>query len=123
MSMKAVFLSLCVALAFSMVGCGRSKPESSKAATAEAVTEQEATPSPPDAPPPKATAAPVAVKPVAAPPQPVSFTPLPPGKDPPGDAERQKLNAIRAKQAEALKHEQEQRAAQLRNQPESNDAQ
>ncbi len=122
MSMKTVFLSLCVALAFLMVGCGRSKPASSKAATADAVAEPEAAPLPPDAPPPKSTAAPVA-KPVAAPPQPVSFTPLPPGKDPVADAERQKLSDIRAKQAEAVKREKEQRAAQLRNQPESNDAQ
>ena len=123
MSMKAMFLSLCVALALLVVGCGRSKPASSKApTTAEATTEENAAPLPPDALPPKSTAAP-APPPTGAPPppQPVSFQPLPPERDPAGTAESQKLAETRAKQAQAVKRELEQRAAQSQNEPEKHD--
>jgi hypothetical protein len=43
--------------------------------------------------------------------------------DPVADAERQNMTNVRAKQADALAREREQRAAQLQNQPESNDGQ
>lgn len=125
MSMKAMSLGLCVALAFLVVGCGRSKPASSKApTTAEAAAEETVAPPPPDALPPKSTAAPAPPSTVAPPPpQPVSFQPLPPERDPAGAAESQKLSETRAKQAEAVKRELEQRAAQAQNEPEKHDGQ
>lgn len=126
MSTKTILLTLCVALAL-LVGCGRSKPPSSKTATAEAVEEDAVTAQPADALPPKSPATPVAAPPLTAPPpaQPVSFGPLPQnrGMDPVADAERQNMTNVRAKQADALAREREQRAAQLQNQPESNDGQ
>ncbi|MBQ3302100.1 MAG: hypothetical protein IJH04_08170 [Eggerthellaceae bacterium] len=49
MSMKALFLSLCVALAL-LAGCGRSKPESSKSTAVDALAADDAANStPPDA--------------------------------------------------------------------------
>ena len=119
MSMKSLFLSLFVLLALVLVGCGRSKPPSSKAATTEAAAETEATPPPPDALPPKPAATPAAAPATPPPGQPISFTSLAAGQDPPADVERQKLSEIRAKQAQALEREKVQRAAEKQNQPES----
>ncbi len=120
--MKSLFFCLTVALALPLVGCGRSKPPAAKAATAEIPAEGEvAPPPPPDELPPKPVAAPVVAPPPAAVSSTpaVSFTPLPAGRDPAGDAERQKQSMTRAKQAEAIAREKAQRAAELQNQPES----
>ncbi len=120
MSMKSLFFGLALALVLLQAGCGRSKPSASKAPAAEVAPEAEATPPPPDALPPKPVAAPVAAPPPAmtASAPPVSFTPLPAGRDPAADAERQKQSITRAKQAEGLAREKAQRATDLQNQPE-----
>ncbi|HEX7917666.1 MAG TPA: hypothetical protein VF497_18085 [Rudaea sp.] len=122
--MKSLFLSLFISLALLLVGCGRSKPPSSKTSAVETATQEDATPPPPpDALPPKAVSAPLPPPTIARPASSIPFAPLPPGKDPAGDAERQKFLETSAKQADAVKRELEQRAAQLQNQPESNNGQ
>jgi hypothetical protein len=118
--MKPLFFSLCITLALLQIGCGRSKPASSKVATVEAPTQEDAPPPPPDALPPKPAAAPLPPQPaVSRPTGSIPFALLPRGKDPAGDAEHQKFLEASAKQADAVKRELEQRAAQLQNQPES----
>lgn len=125
MSMKTVFLTLCVALAFSMTGCGRSKPPSSKAATAEAVTAEDAAAAPSKAPAPQTASAPASPPPGVVPPpaQPMAFGPLPPGRDPAGDASIQKQRDDRAKRLGAVQHDGEQKGVQSQAQPEGNDGQ
>lgn len=123
MSMKTIFLALCVALTL-LAGCGRSKPQSSKTGQADSAAAEETTPAalPPDQQPPKPIAGPVrAPAPtVARTANTVPFAPLAPGQDPVGDAEHQKFQEIAAKQADAVRREQEQRRIQLQNQPEEN---
>ena len=123
MSMKVVFLSLCVALAFLSVGCGRSKPASSKAATTEAVTAEDAA-APPSTPAPQSVPASASTTPVAVPPppQPISFGLLPPGRDPAGDAALQ-ARQNRAKNLAEVQHQGEQKGGQSQVQPEGNDGQ
>ncbi len=122
MSTKTFFLTLCVLLAL-LVGCGRSKPTSSKATTAEAVAQEDTTSVQANTLPPKSEATPVPPPPpqmLPPPGQNVPFAPLPPGRDPAGDAERRKSQEVAAMQAEAVKRELEQRRIQLQNHPEEN---
>lgn len=124
MSTRSVFFGLCIALAFLVVGCGRSKPQSSRASTAEAVTAEDTAVQPADTLPPKSVPAPAPApvapaQPVAQPPQPISFGPLPPGRDPAADASLQNYREIRAKQMETIQREKEQRAVQLPVQPQN----
>ena len=123
MSTKTFFLTLCVLLAL-LVGCGRSKPTSSKSTTAGAVAEEDVAPVQPNTQPPKSEPAPLPPPPpsqaVVAQGEAAPFAALPPGRDPAGDAERQKFQEIAAKQAEAVRREHEQRRIQLQNHPEEN---
>jgi|SRR5579883_3449034 len=134
MSVKALFLSLCISLALLLVGCGRSKPASSKAPTTATVADDQAQPAnlPQDAPPPRSAAVVPAPPPSAAvqsvPAQPVSFGPIPTSMDPVAQAAHQKYQEIRARQADAVKREvEEARAAaiqrSLQDPPENHDGQ
>ncbi|MFT3790121.1 MAG: hypothetical protein QM741_03395 [Rudaea sp.] len=113
--MKTMFFGVCVAVALLMIGCGRSRPASEKAAVAEAAVQEDAPPPPPDKLPPHAAATPVAAAPAQASPG-VSFAPIPPSRDPAAQAEMQKYRDIRARQAEGTQREKEEaRAAAMRN--------